>query len=148
MELRIFRKNDLQNCTETFVSVFNDAPWNDEWDMEKATNYLADFSKTPGFTGILAVEDTEIIGFIFGSRRRWWSGDEFFINEMCVKGEQQQKGVGKKLLNRLAEELEGSTITSVSLLTDRGIPAEHFYKKNGFEEIERLVFLSRDVEKN
>lgn len=148
MECRLFHDNDLQGCAETFVSVFNKAPWNDEWEMEKAKMYLQDFSRTPGFIGILAVEGEAVIGFLFGSRRKWWSGDEFFINEMCVKGKQQKKGVGKALLKQLVDEMDGSAVTNISLLTDRGIPAEEFYKNNGFEEIERLVFLSRNVDRD
>ena len=50
-----------------------------------------------------------------------------------------------KALQKYLKEIEGTTITNISLLTDRGIPAEHFYKKNGFEEIERLVFLSKGI---
>lgn len=146
MEFRLFTEGDLLKCTELFIDVFNKEPWNDEWEMEKAKQYLLDFHHTPGFMGILAIEEDKLMGFIFGVHRVWWSGDEFFINEMCVKANQQKKGIGKALLNHLIKELAGSTIKNISLLTDRGIPAEEFYKKNGFEEIERLVFLSRNVD--
>lgn len=42
-------------------------------------------------------------------------------------------------------ELKGAKITNLVLLTDRGVPAEEFYKKNDFQEIERLVFYSREL---
>lgn len=145
MNFKTVTSNDLQKCAQTFIEVFNAAPWNDEWTSLNAEKYLMDFSNTPGFKGILAVESEEIIGFIFGVHRTWWSGDEFYINEMCVVQNQQNKGVGKALFQQLMKEIEGTTITNISLLTDRGIPAEHFYKKNGFEEIERLVFLSKGI---
>lgn len=145
MEFKLFEENDLLNCTETFIEVFNDEPWNDDWSFAKAKQYLLDFYHTPGFLGVLAVENEEIIGFIFGVHRIWWSGDEFFINEMCVSPRQQNKGIGRALLNQLIKELDVSTISNIALLTDRGIPAEEFYKKNGFEEIERLVFLSKNL---
>ncbi|GEN45236.1 GNAT family N-acetyltransferase [Alkalibacillus haloalkaliphilus] len=77
--------------------------------------------------------------------RYWWSGDEFFINEMCVKTQCQNKGIGRKLLNHLIKELHSYNISNITLLTDRGIPAEEFYKKNGFEEIERIIFMHRDI---
>lgn len=145
MNFKTVTSDDLQKCTETFIEVFNAAPWNDEWTSLNAEKYLTDFSNTPGFKGILAVEGEEIMGFILGVHRTWWSGDEFYINEMCVVQKQQNKGVGKALFQQLMKEIEGTTITNISLLTDRGIPAEHFYKKNGFEEIERLVFLSKGI---
>ena len=145
MEFKYFTEDDLLKCTQTFIEVFNEEPWNDQWEREKAARYLLNFTRTPGFIGVLAMEDEEVIGFLFGVQRAWWSGDEFFINEMCVKANQQNKGIGKALLKRLLKELGASTVTNLSLLTDRGIPAEEFYKKNGFTEIERLVFLSRGV---
>lgn len=146
MELTLFAESDLLKCTETFIEVFNGEPWNDNWNTEKAERYLHDFYRTPGFIGILAVEGDEVLGFLFGVRQGWWSGDEFFIQEMCVKGGRQKRGIGKALLERLEEELQAHAVTHLSLLTDRGIPAERFYRNNGFAEIERLVFLSKGIE--
>ena len=145
MEINYVEESDLLRCTDVFIEVFNREPWNDEWEPEKAKQYLLDFYHTPGFLGLVAQEGEAVIGFLFGVKRVWWSGDEFFIHEMCVKSNQQNKGIGKALMDRLLEELEARSITHLSLLTDRGIPAEAFYKKNGFTEVERLVFLSRGV---
>ncbi|MED1607845.1 GNAT family N-acetyltransferase [Cytobacillus kochii] len=99
MEFKLLEMNDLTKCSETFIEVFNDEPWNDEWTFTKAKKYLLSFYQTPGFLGVLAVENDEIIGFILGVKRVWWSGDEFFINEMCVKTQSQNNGIGKALLN-------------------------------------------------
>lgn len=148
MEINLFAENDFQNCIITFMEVFNGEPWNDQWVESRAERYLMDFVRTPGFIGIVATEGEEVIGFLFGAKRAWWSGDEFFIYEMCVKAAVQNQGVGKALLKSLHEKLEAEKVASVSLLTDRGIPAEAFYKNNGFEEIERLVYLSREVRMN
>jgi ribosomal protein S18 acetylase RimI-like enzyme len=145
MKLALFEENDLLKCTNTFIHVFNQEPWNDEWAKETAKQYLLDFTNTPGFKGIVAVDGEEIIGFIFGTRKHWWSGDEFFINEMCVRIEKQNTGVGSKMMKYLIKELESDGVRTISLLTDRGMPAEDFYKKHGFSEIERLMFLSRGV---
>ena len=145
MEFKQYIAQDLEKCTTTFINVFNAEPWNDEWTVENATRYLMDFTNTPGFFGLLAWEHEEIIGFIFGVRRAWWSGDEFFIHEMCVTPNQQHSGIGTALLNELIQTLQPDTIQNITLLTDRSIPAEAFYKKNGFEEIERILFMSKDI---
>ena len=145
MEFKLVAESDLIECTEVFIEVFNDEPWNDEWTFAKAKKYLFNFYQTPGFLGVLAVENKEILGFIFGVHRVWWSGDEFFINEMCVKMQHQSKGIGKAMLNHLLKELHNNDLSSIILLTDRGIPAEEFYKKNGFEEIERIIFLHKNI---
>ncbi|HEY4622970.1 MAG TPA: GNAT family N-acetyltransferase [Solibacillus sp.] len=145
MEFKTYTEQDLEKCTKTFIKVFNSAPWNDEWTPENATSYLTDFTHTPGFLGLLAFEHDEIVGFIFGVRRAWWSGNEFFIHEMCVASQKQHAGVGTALLNQLVNELKPHAIQNITLLTDRGIPAEAFYKKNGFEEIERIMFLNKEL---
>jgi len=144
LEFRLFEENDLVKCVETFINVFNNEPWNDEWTFTKAQKYLLDFYHTPGFLGTLAIENNEVVGFIFGVHRTWWSGNEFYIHEMCVHSQQQNKGIGKSLLNYLIHSL-GDEINNITLLTDRGIPAELFYKKNGFKEVERLIFLSKNI---
>lgn len=145
MEFRSFETNDLLRCTHTFINVFNQEPWNDEWSAETAFQYLLDYTNTSGFIGIVAEEGKEIIGFIFGVRKPWWSGDEFFINEMCVSAEKQKTGVGSKLMKFLEEKLKMDGIENITLLTDRGIPAEIFYKKNGFTEIDRIMFLNKNI---
>ncbi len=142
MEIRLCTENELKACSDTYAKVFNEAPWNEAWTAESAFSYLIDFYQTPGFTGIVAVENEEVMGFLFGVKRKWWSGDEFFINEMCVRADQQNKGIGKALMEYL---IETTNADMISLLTDRGLPAENFYKRNGFKEIERIMFMSRDV---
>ncbi|WP_078433807.1 GNAT family N-acetyltransferase [Metabacillus halosaccharovorans] len=145
MKITLFEEKDLLACTNTFMEVFNQEPWNDKWTKETANNYLADFTHTPGFKGIVAYDEEEMIGFLFGTLKHWWSGDEFFINEMCVVADKQNSGIGSKMMNDLIKELEKDGVSMISLLTDRGIPAEDFYKKHGFSEIDRLVFLSRSM---
>lgn len=145
MEFKKFTENDLVKCTKTFIEIFNDHPWNDKWTVERAEHYLSDYYHTPGFTGVLALEENEIVGFIYGVSKVWWDGNEFYIHEMGVKRNFQNKGIGKALLNHLIKELDSSDINNFALLTDRGVPAEEFYKRNGFKEIERLVFYSRDL---
>ncbi len=145
MKIKLFDGNHLVSCTNTFVSVFNQEPWNDNWSTETAYPYLSDFVHAPGFIGVIAVEGEEIIGFIFGVGRRWWSGPEFFINEMCVSMEKQNTGVGTALIEFLTCELEAKGIGNITLLTDRGTPAESFYKKIGFTEVDRIVFLNKNI---
>ncbi|WP_110930150.1 GNAT family N-acetyltransferase [Paenibacillus bouchesdurhonensis] len=146
MNIREFRLRDLEPCAALFIEVFNQEPWNDRWSAEKAEIYLKDFTATPGFIGIVA-EDNEnnLVGLMFGCRRQWWSGDEFWINEMCVDRSLQQSGIGSAMLRYLESTLACKGIENMVLLTNRGIPAEDFYRKNGFGEISRIIFLDKGI---
>ncbi|CAM4478790.1 GNAT family N-acetyltransferase [Paenibacillus tarimensis] len=145
MNIRFYLDKDISGCTELFIDVFNQEPWNDNWLTDIAEKYLSDYTNTPGFIGVVAEEGAEIRGFIFGVCKRWWSGDEFFINEMCVSKRSQGNGLGTELLNYLELNLVGTGIKRITLLTDKGIPAEYFYKKNGFQEIDRLMFMCKSI---
>lgn len=139
MEFRQFMESDLLDCAQVFIEVFNDEPWNDQWTFEQAVNYLRQQYQTPFFLGILAIEEEAIIGFIYGNKRIWWEGNEFYIHEFGVKKQRRGQGVGGALLDSLAKAVS-EDVTSFSLLTDCGTDAEVFYQKKGFRQIERLVF--------
>jgi aminoglycoside 6'-N-acetyltransferase I len=146
MQIREFNINDLDPCITLFMNVFCNEPWNDRWSAEQAKDYLYDFVQTPGFIGIVADDiNEELIGLLLGSRKKWWSGDELFINEMCVDPNHQSLGVGSAMFRYLEDTLPGIGIESLVLLTDRGVPAEAFYHKNGFEEVSRIVFLAKHI---
>lgn len=144
MEFRILTEKDVPACTHTFIEIFNDEPWNDKWTFERAKQYISDYYYSPNFLGVCAIEQGEMIGFAYGVQKTWWVGNEFYIHEMGVKKRWRGQGIGKALLEMLKKELEGSDVRNFALLTDRGVPAELFYKKYGFQEIERLVFYSCD----
>lgn len=145
MTVRIYTYDDFTKCVELFINVFNQEPWNDNWTTEYAGQYLKDFMDTPGFRGIVYEDDSIVKGFIFGTRKKWWSGDEFLINELCVEIDEQRRGIGTEMLNYLENILKDEKIERITLLTDKGIPAEEFYKKKGFIEIERLLFMSKEI---
>lgn len=146
MGCRVLTEKDLSHCAKLFVDVFNQAPWNDDWSLEQATDYVQDIFNTPGFKGVGYFQEGAFQGAILGNTKQWYSGEEFFIQEMFIRLEMQGKGIGKKLMTFLMNLLKEENIKDVALLTDRGIDAEYFYKKVGFNEVERLVFLAKSAE--
>ncbi|WP_127529488.1 GNAT family N-acetyltransferase [Paenibacillus kobensis] len=146
LNIRPATQDDLQNVVELFIKVFNQEPWNDNWSKEHAEQYLNDYILSPGFNGVIAEDESSCIqGFIFGIRKRWWDGDELFIHEMCVNTDLQRSGIGAALLKELADIVSKEGIVRFTLLTNKGIPAESFYKKQGFEEIDRLIFMYKEL---
>jgi aminoglycoside 6'-N-acetyltransferase I len=143
--IRQFGMNDLDNCTKLFCEVFNREPWNDSWSDNNAKEYLLDYVNSPGFIGLVAYHDEQTIGFIFGHSKKWWKGVEYYIDEMCVHPQFQRQGIGSRLFKSLETELSAKGIHTITLLTNRDVPAESFYKKNDFFEIESIVFLAKNI---
>lgn len=145
MNIREFKSSDLELCVELFIDVFNREPWNDQWTNDRAKQYLMNFVNTPGFNGVVAANEPAIKGFIFGVSKCWWKGNEFFIHELCVRGDHHRSGIGTNMLQYLEQILIKEGIEDIALLTNRDIPAEMFYVKNGFKEIKRIVFLAKNI---
>lgn len=145
MRVRKLIHSDIEICTELFIRVFNAEPWNDNWSRERAKIYLEEYIKSPGFIGAVVELDETIKGFILGSRKSWWSGDEYFVNEFCVDLEIQRRGIGTNLLRFLEETLKNEGVQRITLLTERGIAAESFYMKNEFRVVDRLIFMYKEL---
>jgi len=59
-------------------------------------------------------------------------GKEFFIDEFYVRNESQGNGIGTRMMDYIKKQLIEEEYTRLVLLTNKGIPAEEFYIKNGF----------------
>lgn len=141
---RKFDNTDLDPCVDLFLQVFSRPPWSDRWpSREKAKAYLSDLAGAPGFRGYLAVDRDGLCGMCFGHVRQWWQGDEYFIDEMCVRVSDQGLGTGTGMMGFITGELKKEGIVSVLALTEKCIPAEGFYRKNGFTASERMVLMYR-----
>lgn len=144
MEIKQTESANFESYVDLFMSVFNRSPWNDEWTKEKAFLYLMDIFNTPGFIGLEAIVDGKLVAVIIGNHKIWWSGDEFFIQEMFVDYQNQGRGYGKVLFESLIALLKEKKVSTISLLTDKGIDAEFFYKSKGMKQIDRLIYLSKE----
>lgn len=138
-------KEDISACTTLFIDVFNREPWNDRWTEQFASEYFEDVLNTPGFEGFVVEAELDldsdnqngepvIVGFIIGARKKWWSGDIYYLYEMCVDESYQGEGLGSKLMEDAKTALLEKGFSSIVLLTERTFPAAHFYKKQGFIE--------------
>lgn len=144
---RSFAETDLDACVSLFLSVFTVPPWNDGWSSsDHAKTYLLEFVRNPGFQAWVAEDGGRIIGLCFGHLRTWWMGRELYIDEMCVDLPLHRTGVGSAFLQHVKAEVRAQGARAITLLTDRGTPAEAFYVKNGFERHDRMVFMACGTE--
>ena len=67
--------------------------------------------------GLAAVEDGEIIGGLLGFVDPYADYDMFFVSEIFVAPKWKRKGVGRKLLSALEEQLKVKDIHTVELIS-------------------------------
>lgn len=134
----------LDGAARLFVSVFNAAPWNDRWSQVSARARLHDVVQTPGFVGVALHQDQQLCGFAIGHTEQWFSGEHFFLQEMCVRTEMQRRGIGTELIHALETQLVN--VEQVYLLTDRDGPAHAFYERCGFRSARRQAVMIKPIE--
>lgn len=133
VKFRKFSSLDIDKCAILFKDVFSDYPWFDDWvSVSQAREYLIELINNPSFEGFIAFEDSEIVAVCFGHKRSWWMGKEFFIDEFFVSSKKQGNGIGTKLMDYVKNSLEKDDYKRLVLLTNKEIPAEEFYIRNGF----------------
>ncbi|MCP4984263.1 MAG: GNAT family N-acetyltransferase [Gammaproteobacteria bacterium] len=140
-----FTAKDLEPAAKAYVSCFNAPPWDDEWTVNSAKQRLETLLQFPGAVGLVATQDSKIIGLVIGHCEPWSDGQHFYLNEMCIDPAQQRSRVGEALLDELFQVLRAQDISSVYLLTDVGTGAASFYRKNRFEDAPSSVKLWRDL---
>ena len=142
--VRVNRDN-LAQCESVFVQVFNDPPWNENWESETVARRIQQIYQTPGFTGLLGQIEGETVGFAIGTIEQWDTIKHFHLKEMCVIPAQQKRGVGAALLDALEENLQAEGVERLFLHTARDAPAHSFYEKQGFIVSARMIMMTKQL---
>src|SRR5690606_27683766 len=118
MELskKVITINEIEQCSNLYTYIFNHASWFDEWTLESASERLRDIFQHPRYWGVgLFDENDQLQGFLSGYAETWWDGKHFQVVEMCVKTEEQGKGMGSSLLSALENYCKESGIKRIYL---------------------------------
>ena len=133
---------DFDEIKALFKGVFTQPPWNDDWNDEKQLDeYLLDLmgARTPLVLGL--IENGELLGLSIGNIRHWYEGTEYLVDELCVRGDVQGRGLGSEFLSLIEAHLTSMGIHTIYLTTDRDVPAYDFYRSQGFRELPKDVAL-------
>lgn len=136
-----FTADLIEPCATLFRAVFNAPPWNNKWRKANAHAHLREILEGPGFIGFAALEGGAPIAFAVGSLEHWSHRVTFFLREMCVRRDRQRQGVGSRLLAHLEADLRRRGLGGVYLVTQKGPPAESFYRRHGFFSIDQMIMM-------
>ena len=126
----------FEEIKQLFVSVFTKEPWNDDWSDETQLNtYMRELIDNNNSLVLGFYDEEKLMGLAMGRIKHWYTGTEFYIDELCIKTEEQGKGLGTRFIEEMEAYLLSIGIVQLFLLTERTAPAYAFYKKNGFYEL-------------
>ena len=138
-----FEEKFLNECSNIYLSIFNNPPWNDKWTLETVYKRLRDIYISPNFEGVICFKDNSIIGGIFGNCEQYYDGIHYFLKEMFVLNNYQGLGVGTLLMKKLFENLKKEKVSDVYLFTSKKNKTNEFYFKNEFEEFNGMVMMGK-----
>jgi aminoglycoside 6'-N-acetyltransferase I len=141
-ELRELNTDSIEEIKVFFFDIFTKEPWNDDWsDKHQLHAYIMDLIGNHNSLVLGLFENGTMVGLSMGSIRHWYSGTEYYIDEFCIKIEEQGRGLGTQLLNAIETFMKQKGMKHIFLQTERNVPAYNFYKKNGYIELENHVAL-------
>ena len=131
---------------ELFVSVFTAEPWNDDWSDENQLHlYIHDLIGQNNSLTFGLYEGAELIGISMGHIKHWYTGTEYYIDELCISTSMQGKGVGTLFVSEIEKACKELGLTHIFLLTENNVPAFTFYKKQRFYELKNYVAFAKKL---
>ena len=138
--------NEIERIKELFKSVFTVEPWNDDWsNQEQLDLYLSDLVGQSNSLTFGLFEDEQLIGVAMGHIRHWYSGTEYYIDELCIRTDRQGNGVGTFFLKEIEKGIKKIGLKQIFLQTENHVPAYGFYQKNGFYELKGHVSFAKQI---
>lgn len=131
---------------ELFVNVFTKEPWNDDWSDENQLRlYIHDLVGQDNSLTFGLYEGNELIGVSMGHIKHWYTGTEYYIDELCISTEKQGQGAGTLFVGEIEKTCGEMGLTHLFLLTGKDAPAFSFYKKQDFCVAESMVAFAKDL---
>ncbi len=129
-------ENSADVIRELFIGVFTKEPWNDDWSDENQLKlYIHDLIGQNNSLTFGLYDGSELVGVSMGHIKHWYTGTEYFIDELCINTSKQGRGIGKLFVCEIEKTCKKLGLTHIFLLTDNNVPAYEFYKKCGFYEL-------------
>lgn len=142
MELRKLSVENIEQIKEVVLDAFTGEPWYDDWhDPKQFHRYILDIIANENSLSLGLFDGDQILGVSLGRVKHWYTGNQYWIDDLGLVSNSQGKGYGTKFLFLMEEYLKENDIDKIVLLTKKDIPAYYFYAKNAFiEEDERVVY--------
>jgi aminoglycoside 6'-N-acetyltransferase I len=145
-EFKLLDESYLNEMAKLYQSAFINEPWNDNWSDEEQLNlYIKDLACNSNSLNYGLLIDGKLEAVSIGMIKHWWQGTNYNIEELCVNPNLQGKGIGSRFLDMIENDIKKRGLAGIYLQTDLDKPSYKFYKKNGFEELDKHVSFYKKV---
>ena len=146
VECRKIGTEEMPAIRELFAGVFTGEPWNDDWsDGEQLDLYLEELVGQQNSLTYGLYEDGRMVGLSMGRMKHWYTGTEYYIDELCIRTDRQGTGLGTLFLQEIVHAIREGGMVQIFLQTSADVPAYQFYRKNGFQELKGHVSFQKRI---
>lgn len=137
--------NNVEEYGRIYAAAFSGEPWNDSWKVEDATIHVKEILESPQSYGLECLVDGQVAGFLLGTSMLFHYGRTFEINDLAVDPKFQGRGLAKRLMDKVMDDLKQQGIVGVHLITAANGWLKDFYGKYGFQKEERVILMGKDL---
>lgn len=146
MNIKELTSQDIEQIKTVILESFSREPWNDNWqDQEQFHSYIIDLIDNKNSLSLGLYENNDLIGVSLGRVKHWYTGTEYWIDDLAILPVEQGKGCGSKFIELIEDFIRHRGIVGIVLFSERNIPAYHLYVKKGFSERPERVFFEKKI---
>ena len=135
-------EKDLDIITSLYVRYYNE---NEDgiWTFEKAYKRIRQVLLTPDSYCLIQEINGLYTGFLMGYIKEYDDLKSYFLEEIVIFKDFQDKGIGSLLINELERQLLDLDISMIELMSVNDTKHLHFYEKFSFEKSNNLLVMSK-----
>ena len=147
MKIRKIKKSDLLACSKILEDAYSRKPYNEIFRQDiNAKNYIKGKYKNCKNNSFVAIdENNQIVGFIFLNLSSWSDGLQAILEEIVIKTDFQDRGVGRELIEYSHNYLNSLGVKSIMLWAKNDERLLKFYKDKGYSTAEDFVVMFKNI---
>lgn len=144
MNYILLNKKDLDVITSLYVTFYNDYE-EGTWTFEKAYKRIRQVLLTPDSYCLIQEINGIYTGFLMGYIKEYDDLKSYFLEEIVIFKEYQDKGLGSLFIKELQSRLLEMDVSMIELMSLNDEKHRHFYEKFSFAEASNLTIMSKFI---
>lgn len=137
-------EKDLDIITSLYVRYYNE---NEDgiWTFEKANKRIRQVLLTPDSYCLIQEVNGLYTGFLMGYIKEYDDLKSYFLEEIVVFKDYQNKGLGTLFISELQKQLLNRDVSIIELMSVNDAKHLNFYEKFSFEKTNNLLVMSKFI---